>query len=164
MGPSPKKDLSYRKIQPRLFKSQNASNSQKAKSDYILHLKVLNDKLRSTLKEFNFRLERVLDKVNAKQILAQKKIRYVPIEHQIEVADKEIENAEHQLFQYRNEAQALEEKLSGLIEVNEVVDLEELVKEREMKGRALVREIKDLEQLNQIQGNELARIETGEVH
>ena len=43
--------------------------------------------LRNKLKELNNRLERVLDRVNAKQILAKKKNKDVPVEHQIEIAD-----------------------------------------------------------------------------
>ena len=53
----------------------------------------MNEKLWGKLKELNDRLERVLDRVNAKQILAKKRQREVPIDHQIEIADKEIENA-----------------------------------------------------------------------
>ena len=88
----------------------------------------------------------------------------MPVERQIEVADREIENAEKQLVLYKNEIDWLKGKIEGLQEVNKIVDLEEQVKQNEKKKKELKHEIKLLEKINHEQGNELQRLENGSDH
>jgi len=52
--------------------------------------------------------------VNAKQILAKKLKKDVPVEHQIEIADREIENAQKQLATYKADIERLTKRISGL--------------------------------------------------
>lgn len=84
--------------------------SKMTKEAYVSKLKKLNEKLRNKLKDLNSRLERVLDRINTKQLLAKKKSKEVPVEKQINVCDKEIENAQKQLEGYRNEILRLNAK------------------------------------------------------
>lgn len=143
----------------------NTKREKLGKKEYVNRLKHLNERLRNKLKELNARLERVLDRVNAKQILAKKKnTREVSVEHQIEIADKELENAQTQLMQYRAEIERLNTKIQSLQEVNKVVELEDLVKRNEKRKKELLKEIKQLEKINHDQGNELTKLETGQEH
>ena len=45
--------------------------SSLTKDQYVSKLKKLNEKLRNKLKDLNGRLERVLDRINTKQLLAK---------------------------------------------------------------------------------------------
>ena len=66
-------------------------------NDFNSRLKILNKVLRGKLKELNDRLERVLDKVYVKSLNPTiNQAEEPPIPHQIQVADKEIENAKKQ--------------------------------------------------------------------
>ena len=61
---------------------------------YIAKLRKLNQKLRDYLKALNSRLERVLERIATKQLLLERKQpKPVSDEHQLEIADKELENA-----------------------------------------------------------------------
>lgn len=138
--------------------------SRLSKEAYISKLKKLNEKLRNKLKDLNSRLERVLDRINTKQLLAKKKNKEVPVEKQISVCDKEIENAQKQLESYKKEILRLTSKVEELSQVNKVIDLEEEIKlKTEIKG-GLKKEIKQLERNIHDQGKELEKLANADDH
>jgi chromosome segregation ATPase len=138
--------------------------SKLSKEAYISKLKKLNEKLRNKLKDLNSRLERVLDRINTKQLLAKKKNKEVPVEKQINVCDKEIENAQKQLESYKKEILRLTHKVEQLSQVNKVMDLEEEIKAKAEMKNNLKKEIKQLERNIHDQGKELEKLANSDDH
>jgi len=138
--------------------------SKLTKDQYISKLKKLNEKLRNKLKDLNSRLERVLDRINTKQLLAKKKNKEVPVERQIDVCDKEIENAQKQLESYKKEILRLTSKVEQLSEVNKVMDLEEEIKVKSEIKSNLKKEIKQLERNIHDQGKVLEKLANTDNH
>ncbi|CAI2371527.1 unnamed protein product [Moneuplotes crassus] len=134
------------------------------KDQYVSKLKKLNEKLRNKLKDLNGRLERVLDRINTKQLLAKKKHKEVPVEKQISVCDKEIENAQKQLESYKKEILRLTAKVEQLSEVNKVIDLEDEIKAKTEIKANLKKEIKQLERNIHDQGKELEKLANTDDH
>jgi chromosome segregation ATPase len=138
--------------------------SQLTKEQYVAKLKKLNEKLRNKLKDLNGRLERVLDRINTKQLLAKKKNKEVPVDKQINVCDKEIENAQKQLDSYKKEILRLTAKVEQLGQVNKVIDLEDEIKSKTEIKSNLKKEIKQLERNIHDQGKELEKLANTDDH
>jgi hypothetical protein len=81
------------------------------KVKYLFKVQGLNQRLRDHLKMVNSKLEKVLDKINSKQILLieqQKKKVTVSLDHKIQVADKSLETQQAKLRIYKLEVDSLQ--------------------------------------------------------
>lgn len=93
-----------------------------------------------------------------------KKHKEVPVERQIDVCDKEIENAQKQLESYKKEIIRLTTKVEQLSEVNKVIDLEDEIKAKTAIKSNLKKEIKQLERNIHDQGKELEKLANTDDH
>ena len=91
----------------------------------------------------NSRLERVLNRISTKQILYERqRNQEQDKEHQLEVADKELENATKQLAFYKIELDRTKEKVEDANDASVMEDLNAQLKEAETRNKKLIKAIK----------------------
>ena len=88
----------------------------------------------------NSRLERVLNRISTKQILYERqRNQEQDKEHQLEVADKELENATKQLAFYKIELDRAKEKVEDANDASVMEDLNAQLKEAETRNKKLIK-------------------------
>ena len=88
-------------------------------------------------------LERVLNRISTKQILYERQRKQEQDkEHQLEVADKELENATKQLAFYKIELDRAKERVEDANDASVMEDLNAQLKEAETWNKKLIKAIK----------------------
>ena len=101
------------------------------------------------MKDLNGVLERTLEKANNRKIYKinanNQKSKQQDVSHQIQVRQKELENAQKQIDSYNTEIDGLKSKIEQLSGVDKLMLLEQKLKESEDEKKGLTKKVKELE-------------------
>jgi len=122
----------------------------------ISKLKTMNEKLMKELKN----LQQNLDKTAEKQKISQKSSNVAENE-KLKNKQKELENVQKQVKSYQKEINSLKEKLDAKTGYEKIIDLENKLKEVEMRNADLSKQQASLEQILKNQEKELEKIRNG---
>jgi DNA repair exonuclease SbcCD ATPase subunit len=144
--------------------AKERENKKEDEKDRVLEkLRSINYRLRKKLKELNTKVERAIDRTDTKRMLAaRKKKKVVDIPHQVQVMDKEIENAEQQLHAYQKEVESLKARCDEGSQVDKMLDTEQSLKDNKQICNDLRKQIKELEKMSKDKGKALERLTEGD--